>query len=174
MGVWNKTVRRAAWSAVIACAITGGASAAAQGTATPVPAASVQATETGQAELPDSPGATLARLQQPAQTQGSSNPWPAAAASPQAQDQEPQAPPVQSGPSQAQPPQKPVGTAAAESTHAAGVAASQPAGVAIAPTKQRRVRTIVIRTAALLGAGAAVGSVVALTAATSSKPPGAH
>jgi hypothetical protein len=55
-----------------------------------------------------------------------------------------------------------------------GVAASQPAGVAIAPAKQRRVRLIVIRVGAILGAGAAVGTVVALTQATPSKPPGAH
>ena len=48
------------------------------------------------------------------------------------------------------------------------------AGVAVAPAKQRRVRTIVIRVGAIVGAGVAVGSVVALTAATSSKPPGAH
>ncbi len=74
----------------------------------------------------------------------------------------------------APPPQKPVGTAAAEAPSASGVAASQPAGVAVAPAKQRRVRTIVLRTGAIIGAGVAVGSVVALTAGTSSKPPGAH
>lgn len=62
----------------------------------------------------------------------------------------------------------------AETPNASGVAASQPAGVAIAPAKQRRVRTLVLRTGALIGAGVAVGSVIALTAGTSSKPPGAH
>jgi len=67
-----------------------------------------------------------------------------------------------------------VGTAAAETSNASGVAASQPAGVAVAPAKQRRVRTMVLRVGALVGAGVAVGTVVALTQATPSKPPGAH
>lgn len=70
--------------------------------------------------------------------------------------------------------QKPVGTAAAGTIPASGIAASQPAGVAVAPAKQHRVRTIVLRMGAIIGAGVAVGSVVALTEATSSKPPGAH
>jgi hypothetical protein len=54
------------------------------------------------------------------------------------------------------------------------VTAAQPAGAAIAPAKQRRVRTIVLKVGAILGAGAAIGTVVALSAATPSKPPGAH
>jgi hypothetical protein len=44
-----------------------------------------------------------------------------------------------------QSPQTPVGTAAAEALRVSGVAASQPAGVEIAPAKRCRVRTIVIR-----------------------------
>ena len=52
------------------------------------------------------------------------------------------------------------------------MAASQPAAVAIAPAKQRRVRTIVIRLSAIAGAGVAVGTVAALTRGTPSKPPG--
>ncbi len=71
-------------------------------------------------------------------------------------------------------PQKPVGTAAAEAPNVNGIAASQPAGVAIAPAKQRRVRTIILRTGAIIAAGVAIGAVVALTAATPPKPPGAH
>lgn len=71
-------------------------------------------------------------------------------------------------------PQRPVGTAAAEAPYVSGVAASQPAGVAIAPAKQRRLRTILIRTGAIIGAGVAIGTVVALSEGTSSKPPGAH
>jgi len=120
-------------------------------------------------ELPDSPGATLAKSEDATQQQSAnSEPWGAAASSPQTTQ-------PQSSGNQAQPgPQKPVGTAVAETPHAGGVAASQPAGVAIAPTKQRRVRTIVLRMGAVIGAGAAVGTVVALTAATGSKPPGAH
>lgn len=70
--------------------------------------------------------------------------------------------------------QQPVGTAAAEAPNVNAIAASQPAGVAIAPARQHRVRTIVLRTGAILGAVVAVGAVVALTAATPPKPPGAH
>lgn len=70
--------------------------------------------------------------------------------------------------------QKPVGTAAAESVPTSGVAASQPAGTAIAPGKQRRTRSILIKVGALVGAGVAVGTVAALTLGTSSKPPGAR
>jgi hypothetical protein len=113
-------------------------------------------------ELPDSPGTTAVE---------------ASSAAPifQAGQNQTQPPPAQQSPAptqQAQ--QKPEGTAAAEAPNATGVAASQPAGVAIAPGKQHRARTIVIRVGAILGAGAAVGTVVALTAATPSKPPGAH
>jgi hypothetical protein len=115
-------------------------------------------------ELPDSPGAMLAQAAQQSASQprlmapSSSGSSPSASPEGQAQST----------------PQKPVGTAAAEAPNATGVAASQPAGVAIAPAKQHRVRTIVLRTGAIIGAGVAVGSVVALTAATPSKPPGAH
>jgi len=125
-----------------------------------------------QTDLPDSPGASLARLQPPILPNSSQASGAAAApGSPQQSqpsDQQPPSQDVQSAP------QKPVGTAAAEPTHAAGVAASQPAGVAVAPAKQRRARTIVIRVGALVGAGVAVGTIAALTLGTSSRPPGAH
>lgn len=70
--------------------------------------------------------------------------------------------------------QRPVGTAAAEAPKVSGVTAAQPAGAAIAPAKQRRVRTLVIKIGAIAGAAAAIGIVVALSAATPSRPPGAH
>jgi hypothetical protein len=126
------------------------------------------------ANLPDSPGATLAKLMPPSifalpvpspQDQNASTSNPTTAAEPQAQ--QPSQPAPQSS-------QKPVGTAAAEPTNVNGIAASQPAGVAIAPGKQHRVRTIVIATGAIIAAGIAVGLVAALTAGTSSRPPGAH
>jgi hypothetical protein len=66
--------------------------------------------------------------------------------------------------------QQPVGTAASESVKATGVAASQPAGAAIAPAKQRRTRSILIKVGALVGAGIAVGTVVGLSAASPSRP----
>jgi hypothetical protein len=96
---------------------------------------------------------------------------------PRGQDQTAQAQTPQSQPPQSTnspTPQKPVGTAAAGAPDTSGIAASQPAGVAIAPAKQHRVRTIVIKTGAIIAAGAAIGTVVALTAATPSRPPGAH
>lgn len=70
--------------------------------------------------------------------------------------------------------QKPVGTAAAEVPPPSGVAVSNSAGAAIAPAKQKRVRTLVIGVAAILGAGAAIGAVAALSSASPSRPPGAH
>jgi anti-sigma B factor antagonist len=71
-------------------------------------------------------------------------------------------------------PQEPVGTAAAEFIRTTGVAASKPAGSAIAPAKQRRARSILIKVGAIVGAGAAVGAVVALSAASPSRAPGSH
>ena len=124
-------------------------------------------------ELPDSPGATLKASDDSKlvntlaqQWSGSSSPQPTQSQSSASQSSSAGAP--------QQAPQKPVGTAVAEAPSASGMAASQPAGVAIAPAKQRRVRTIVLRMGAIVGASVAVGSVVALTAATPSKPPGAH
>lgn len=118
-------------------------------------------------ELPDSPGAVVSKLHQSTAQQDAAGQVPNTQASTQPEDQpaQPPTPP---------PTQKPVGTAAAGFIPTSGVAASQPAGVAIAPAKQHRVRTMVIRMGALIGAGVAVGSVVALTEATPSKPPGAH
>jgi hypothetical protein len=66
--------------------------------------------------------------------------------------------------------QEPVGTAASGSVKATGVAASQPAGAAIAPAKQRRTRSILIKVGALVGVGVAVGTVVALSSASPSRP----
>jgi hypothetical protein len=114
-------------------------------------------------ELPDSPGTEWAKLQatSPAQDnqQQSTTPAQSTAQPSEGQDQKPQ---------------RPVGTAAAEAPKVSGVTAAEPAGVAIAPAKQRRVRTIVLKVGAIIGAGAALGTVIALTEATPSKPPGAH
>lgn len=127
-------------------------------------------------ELPESPGAV--RAPELGSTERMQPQWSTAAepqiATSQSSPPEPAQPPAQTVQPSQSALQKPVGTAAAETSKASGVAASQPAGVAIAPAKQRRVRLIVIRVGAILGAGAAVGTVVALTQATPSKPPGAH
>jgi hypothetical protein len=127
-------------------------------------------------ELPESPGAVRAQelgSGQRIEAPSSAAAEPQSPTSPSSQS-EPAQPPSQTAQPSQTARQKPVGTAAAETSKASGVAASQPAGVAIAPAKQRRVRLIVIRVGAILGAGAAVGTVVALTQATPSRPPGAH
>jgi hypothetical protein len=69
---------------------------------------------------------------------------------------------------------QPVGTAAAEALPITGVAASRPAGAAVAPARQRRVRSILIRVGALVGAGAAIGTTMALSQASPGRPPGSH
>jgi hypothetical protein len=69
--------------------------------------------------------------------------------------------------------QKPVGTAAAEAANIRGTGASKPAGMAIAPGKQHQVRSFLIKVGVLAGAGAAIGTVMALSMASPSKPPGA-
>lgn len=140
----------------------------------PLPAVAQQQSAPAQllAELPDSPSATLATRQSvqpapPAPSLTNSQPRPVIEARATESNS-----PVQQEASPS--PEKPVGTAAAGIMPASGIAASQPAGVAIAPAKQHRVRIILIRTGAIIGAGIAVGSVVALTEATPSRPPGAH
>ena len=115
-------------------------------------------------ELPDSPGASWAKSQTSAQQNSETQP-----SDPQSQPQV-----ANKSRNQNEKLQRPVGTAAAEAPKVSGVTAAQPAGAAIAPAKQRRVRTIVLKVGAILGAGAAVGTVIALSAATPSKPPGAH
>jgi len=103
----------------------------------------------GPEQLPDSPGAVRAQ---------SSPPQPP----PSSLRQTPNSTP------------RPVGTAAAEVGNASGVAASKPAGVAIAPAKQRRVRSFLIKMGAIVGAGVAIGTVVALSQSSPSTPPGAR
>lgn len=70
-------------------------------------------------------------------------------------------------------PSAPVGAAAAESVPTAGGAAAKPAGVAIAPAKQHQTRSLLIKVGAALAAGAAIGTVFALSHSSPSTPPGA-
>jgi hypothetical protein len=65
---------------------------------------------------------------------------------------------------------KPVGSAAAPFEKTTGVAASSPAGAVIAPGKQRRARSIVIRVSIVVGAAVAIGTVVALSHGSPSRP----
>ena len=66
--------------------------------------------------------------------------------------------------------QAPLGTAVAPYEKGIGIAASRPAGAVIAPAKQRRTRSFVIKLGVLIGACAAVGTVVALSSASPSQP----
>lgn len=104
--------------------------------------------------LPDSPSAAQPPNQQPTTVQTA----PASSA-----------PTVPSG----HRPIDPQGAATAESAPTLGGAASKPAGAAIAPAKQRQMRSFLIKLGAIAGAGAALGTIYALTRGTSSLPPGA-
>jgi hypothetical protein len=118
-----------------------------QRTASPAETAQTSANVPRTDQLPDSPGTLLA--------QTSAN---QATSQNQSQTQAPE----------------PLGTAAAGTPVVSGIAASQPAGAAIAPAKQRRVRTILIEVGAIVGAGVAIGTVAALSSASPSRPPGAR
>jgi hypothetical protein len=63
----------------------------------------------------------------------------------------------------------PTGTAAAPDEQPAGVAASKPSGSAIAPAKQKRIRTYAVRTALIVGAAVAIGVVVGASLASPSR-----
>jgi hypothetical protein len=63
-----------------------------------------------------------------------------------------------------------MGTAAAPAEPASGIAASKPAGAAIAPARQKRTRSFVIKLSLLIGGAVAIGTVVALSSASPSRP----
>ncbi len=93
----------------------------------------------------------------------------------QSQQQQPNAPQpqtqMQQKPTQQKPSPEPLGTAAAESVRTTGNGASKPAGAAVAPAKQHRVRSLLIKLGAVAAVGVAVGSVAAMTKGTPSTPP---
>jgi hypothetical protein len=70
--------------------------------------------------------------------------------------------------------QRALGTAVAPAPPVLPLAAAEPTGIAIAPARQRRVRKIVLKVGALVGAGAALSTVLILTETTASKPAIAH
>jgi hypothetical protein len=65
---------------------------------------------------------------------------------------------------------QPVGTAVAPLIKPVGVAASRPAGAAIAPAKQRRIRVLAIRWGLILGGAIALGTVAAATMGSPRRP----
>jgi len=115
-------------------------------------------TQPDASNLPDSPGSLQANPAD-ASTQPQSR-----QSTPTAQAQTGQQPDTQ---------QEPLGTAAAQSVSTSGNAASRPAGAALAPAKQRRTRSLLIKVGALVGVGVAVGTAMALSQGSPSKPPGA-
>jgi hypothetical protein len=68
-------------------------------------------------------------------------------------------------------PSQPVGAATAEKVPTAGGAAAKPAGAAIAPAKQHQTRSLLIKIGAIAAAGAAIGTVYALSRSSPSVPP---
>jgi hypothetical protein len=64
----------------------------------------------------------------------------------------------------------PVGTAAAPYEKPTGITASRPAGAVVAPAKQKRSRSFLIRVGLIVGACVAVGAVVGMSAASPSRP----
>ncbi|HKF23062.1 MAG TPA: hypothetical protein VKE93_15925 [Candidatus Angelobacter sp.] len=71
-------------------------------------------------------------------------------------------------------PAEPQGAATAEKVPTSGGAAAKPAGVAIAPARQHRTRSLLIKVGALAAAGVAAGTVYALSRGTPSVPPGSN
>jgi hypothetical protein len=67
----------------------------------------------------------------------------------------------------------PSGAAGAKAAPAKGAPASRPVGSAIAPAKQRERRSLLIKVGLVAGACVAVGSAIALSKGSPSKPPGA-
>jgi hypothetical protein len=72
------------------------------------------------------------------------------------------------------PAEAPAGAAVGQQGATAGGAASKPAGNAIAPAKQRQVRSLLIKLGLIGAAGVAIGTVVGLSKASPSKPPNAR
>lgn len=66
--------------------------------------------------------------------------------------------------------QQPLGAATAEGVTTVGGAASRPAGMAIAPDKQKDRHSLLIKVGLIAAAGIAVGTVAALSKGTSAKP----
>ena len=113
-------------------------------------------------QAPLNPVTTYPDASDQPQQQPSSN---AAPAAPQTTTTVPEGP-------KPKPQTEPVGAATAESVPTTGGAAAKPAGIAIAPAKQHQTRSLLIKIGAVAAAGAALGTIFALSHGTSSTPPG--
>ncbi len=140
----------------------------------PAPAQNTQpAAPAGQNQpQPASPGTSVNPSQAPLQPVTT---YPDASGAQQEQQSPNTAPAAQTtvpeGP-QPKKPTEPVGAATAESVPTSGGAAAKPAGIAIAPAKQHQTRSLLFKIGAVVAAGAALGTVYALSHGTSSTPPG--
>lgn len=90
------------------------------------------------------------------------------APAPAQSDQQKQQQSLQQNPNSA-----PSGAAGAKAPTVRGAPASRPIGAAIAPTKQKQKRSLLIKVGLVAGAAVAVGSVVALSKGSPARPPGA-
>jgi hypothetical protein len=108
--------------------------------------------------------------QQPAQGSDIGNPKPVISTSPAPSNAPESGAPKTPQAPQESAPQAPLGTAVAPYGKGIGIAASRPAGAVIAPAKQRRTRSFVIKLSVLIGACVAVGTVVALSNGSPSQP----
>ncbi|HLY98984.1 MAG TPA: hypothetical protein VKT33_07955 [Candidatus Angelobacter sp.] len=75
---------------------------------------------------------------------------------------------LQDNPQPKRTPEEPLGAATAGRVNTVGGAASKPAGLAIAPAKQHQTRSLLIKIGAIAAAGAAIGTVYALSRGTPS------
>jgi hypothetical protein len=136
-----------------------------------VPANQAPANQTQPQQQPSSPGTSINPSQAPLAP---------VTTYPDASDQPQQQPSTNAAPAQTtipegpkpKPQTEPVGAATAESVPTAGGAAAKPAGVAIAPAKQHQTRSLILKLGAVAAAGAALGTIFALSHGTSSTPPG--
>jgi hypothetical protein len=96
----------------------------------------------------------------------------APSSAPQTDANAPASPPQQQQPQSKT--EQPLGAAVGQAGVTSGGPASKPVGNAIAPAKQHQTRSLLIKVAAVAAAGAAIGTVVALSKASPSNPPGAR
>ncbi len=94
----------------------------------------------------------------------------AATAGPVQTDSRPTGQPTPQTSQPAQEAPQPVGAAVAPYEKTVGAASSRPAGAVIAPAKQRRAHSVLIKVALIAAGAAAIGTVVALSKASSSRP----
>jgi cytoskeletal protein RodZ len=140
------------------------ASMAPQATASDQQAATTPAM---QSQNPDSASATA----NPATSQPSTDPSSSSGVSPDEPGQEKSPATLPPAPQQQQNGESnPVGTAAAPYEKPTGIPASRPAGAVVAPGKQKRSRSFLIRVGLIVGACVAVGAVVGMSAASPSRP----